>query len=75
MIWVEGTFKIIQFQHGYGQGHLPLDQVAHSPIQPGLECFQGGGFTTSVGNLFQCVTTLTVKNFFLISCWIFLLYV
>ena len=25
------------------QGHLPLDQVVHSPIQPGLECFQGGG--------------------------------
>jgi len=25
----------------YRQGHLPLDQVAHSPIQPGLECFQG----------------------------------
>jgi len=22
---------------------LPLDQVAHSPIQPGLEHFQGGG--------------------------------
>jgi len=27
----------------YRQGHLPLAQVAHSPIQPGLECFQGGG--------------------------------
>jgi len=25
------------------QGHLPLDQVAQSPIQPGLEGFQGGG--------------------------------
>jgi len=23
------------------QGHLPLDQVAQSPIQPDLECFQG----------------------------------
>ena len=27
----------------YMQGHLPLDQVAHSPIQPGPECFQGWG--------------------------------
>jgi len=26
-----------------GQGHLPLDQVAQSPIQPGLEPCQGGG--------------------------------
>jgi len=26
-----------------GQGHLPLDQVAQSRIQPGLESFQGGG--------------------------------
>jgi len=25
------------------QGHLQLDQVAQSPIQPGLECFQGWG--------------------------------
>jgi len=25
------------------QGYLQLDQVAQSPIQPGLECFQGWG--------------------------------
>ena len=25
------------------QGHLQLDQVAQSPVQPGLECFQGWG--------------------------------
>ena len=25
------------------RGHLPLDQVAQSPIQPGLEHFQGAG--------------------------------
>lgn len=24
-------------------GHLPLDQVGQSPIQPGLGCFQGWG--------------------------------
>ena len=40
---LEGTLKIIQFQPPYyRQGHLPLDQVAQSPIQSGLECFQGG---------------------------------
>ena len=38
---LEGTIKIIQFQPPhYRQGHLPLDQVAQSPIQPGLECLQ-----------------------------------
>ena len=42
--WLEGTFKIIQLQPPYyRQGHLPLDQVAESPIQPSLDCFQGGG--------------------------------
>jgi len=25
------------------QGHLQLDQVAQSLVQPGLECFQGWG--------------------------------
>ena len=25
------------------QGHLQLDQVAQSPVQPGVECFQGWG--------------------------------
>ena len=38
---LEGTFKIIQFQlFCYRQGHLPLDQVAQSPMQPGLEYSQ-----------------------------------
>lgn len=27
----------------YRQGHLPLEQVAHSPIQLGLEHLQGWG--------------------------------
>jgi len=50
----------------HGQGHLPLDQVAQSPIQPGLELLQGGASTASLGNLLQCLTTLIVKNFFFI---------
>ena len=40
------------------------DQAAQSHIQPGVECLQGS--TTSLGNLSQCVTTLCLKNFFLI---------
>jgi len=49
------------------QGRLQLDQVAHSLVQPALECLQGWGTHTSLHNLFQCLTTLIVKNFFLIS--------
>ena len=52
MVWVGRDFKIIWVQLScYRQGHLPLDQVAQSPIQPGLTCFLGGGITTSLGNL------------------------
>jgi len=41
---LEGTFKIIWFQPPcHEQGHLPLDEVAQSSIQPGLEHCQGGG--------------------------------
>jgi len=29
--------------------HLPLDQVAQSPIQPGLEHLQGGGIHSFSG--------------------------
>jgi len=42
--FLEGNFKIIQLQpHCFRQGHLSPDQVAQSPIQPGLECIHGGG--------------------------------
>ena len=58
---------IIEFQTlCYVQGRQPPDQAAQSHIQPGLECLQAS--TTSLGNLFQCVTTLYEwKNFLLIS--------
>ena len=41
---LEGTFKgqLVQFLCNE-QGHLQLDQVAQSPIQRDLECFQGWG--------------------------------
>jgi len=41
---LEGTFRghLVQ-PPSNEQGHLQLDQVAQSPIQPGLECFQGWG--------------------------------
>lgn len=40
---------------------------ACSETGPDLEGFQGEGIYPSLGNLLQCFTTITVKNFFLIS--------
>jgi len=41
---LEVTFKGHLAQHPCSeQGHLQLDQVAQSPIQPDLECFQAQG--------------------------------
>ena len=57
-----------------GHGRQPPDQAAQSHIQPGLECLQGwdgGAATTSLGNLFHCVTThfLLIPNLNLPSCF------
>ena len=42
---LEGTIKGHLVQSPCSeQGYLLLDQVAQSPVQPGLECFQGWGF-------------------------------
>lgn len=48
--WVrlEGTLKFNPL--GYGQGHLSLDQIVQSPIQPGLERFQGEGIHNFCGH-------------------------
>ena len=51
----------------YVQGHQPADQAAQSHIQPGLECLQGWGIHSLLGQPVQCITTLWVKNFLLIS--------
>ena len=51
----------------YVQGHQPPDQAAQSHIQPGLECLQEWDIHNLLGQPVQCVTTLWVKNFLLIS--------
>jgi len=66
--WVEKDHN----NHGvstpcYVQGHQPPDQAAQSHIQPGLECLQGWGIHSLLGQPVQCVTALWVKNFLLIS--------
>ena len=68
MAWVEKAHSAHPVPSPcYMQGCQPANQTAQSHIQPGLECLQGWGNTTSLGNLFQCVTTPCVKNFLLIS--------
>jgi len=60
---LEGTFKDhpVQFPCNE-QGHLQLDQVAHSLVQPHLQCLQARDF-----DHIQYLTPLFVKDFFLIS--------
>ena len=42
---LEGTLESDRVQLSCNeQGHLQLDQVAQSPVQPDLECLQGQGF-------------------------------
>jgi len=51
-------------------GHLQLDQVLQvlrAPSSLTLSVSRDRTFTTSLGNLCQCLTTLAVKNFLLIS--------
>ncbi len=51
----------------YVQGRQPPAQAAQSHIQPHpLNASRDGASTTSLGTLLQCVTTLGVKNFFLL---------
>jgi len=62
------TTMFIWFQPPcYVQGRQPADQAAQSHIQPGLQCLQGWGIHSLLGQPVQCVTTLWVKNFLLIS--------
>jgi len=51
----------------YVHGHQPADQAAQSHIQPGLECLQGWGIHSLLGQPVQCVTTIYVRSFLLIS--------
>jgi len=58
------TTVLISFQpHCYVQGRQPAAQAAQSHIQPGLECLQGWGIHSLLGQPVQCITTQWVKNF------------
>ena len=49
------------------KGHIQIDQVLRALSSLTLDVSRGGASTTSLGNLCQCLTTLTVKNLVLIS--------
>ena len=49
------------------QGRQPAAQAAQSHIQPGLECLQGWGIHSLLGQPVQCDTTFWVRNFLLKS--------
>ena len=67
MAWVEKDLKDHPVPTPcYVQGRQPAAQAAQSHIQPGLECLQGWGIHSLLGQPVQCVTTLWVTNFLLI---------
>ena len=73
IVWLglEWTLRILKLQpphhrQDHQPPHLISAQAAQSPIQPGLDHFQGWTGHPS-GQLFQHLTSLIVKNFPLIS--------
>ena len=65
---LEGTFRSHLDQYACTeQGHLQLDQGLRACTSQVLKVSRDGASTTSLGSLFQCFMTLTLKDFFLIS--------
>jgi len=62
---LEGTFKghLVQLPCNE-QGHLQLDQVLRALSSLTLNVSRNGASPTSLGNLFQCFTTLLIKKTF-----------
>ena len=61
---LEGTFRGHLVQPLCSeQGHLQLDQVAQSPIQPDFDCFQGWGLPCVSGQPVPVFHHLHCKQF------------
>jgi len=68
---LEGPLKIILFQPPcHGQGHLPLHQVAQSPVQAGLEHIQRVGMHSFAGQPLPVPPHPHTEEFFLCLIWI-----
>ena len=58
MAWVEKDHNThLVSTPCYVQGRQPADQAAQSHIQPGLECLQGWGIHSLLGQLESCSAT------------------
>ena len=64
---LEGTFKgpLVHPRPCNEQGHP--HRLLRAPSNLTLNVSGHGASTTSLGNLFQCLTTLSIKHFFLTS--------
>jgi len=51
----------------HGQGHFRQTRLLKDPSNMALNTSSDVTLTASLGNLVQCLTTLVVKNFFLLS--------
>jgi len=65
---LEGTFKghLVQLPCNE-QGHHSHIRLPRASSSLALKVSRDGASTTSLGNLCQCITTLTVKDFFFTS--------
>ena len=65
---LKGIFKGRLVQLPYNkQGHLQLDQVLRAQSSLTLSVSKDGASTVPLDNLCQCLTALTVKDFYLTS--------
>ena len=64
---LQRTTMLIQFQPLLCAGHKPAAQAAQSHIQPGLECLQGWGINSLLGQPVPVPHHPLVKNFFLME--------
>lgn len=69
MVWTGENLKDhpVPAPH-HRQGHLPQEQVAESPSNLALNTSRDWASITSLGKLFSCLTTLTVKFFLYLIC-------
>jgi len=66
-LWLEKISKIMKSNH-QPNTTMPTKQCPEVPyLHVFLNTSRDGDSTTSPGSLFQCLTALSVKNFFLIS--------
>jgi len=62
---IQAALSICWLSTAYSEEVSSLSCSIQAPTSLALNAFREGAFTTSLGNLFQCLTTFTVNNFFL----------